>query len=136
MLQKPLFKEFFALLVVIGVLNYLANLYDWFWVYASFDALMHFLAGIWVALFFLWFYFYSGFFAPQKRNLWHFLVMAILELVLVATMWDAYELVLGEAQFHKVGYAWDTISDLIMGMLGGLTACLYGYFKELKSYVS
>ena len=136
MLRRPLFKEFFIFLIVIGSLNYLADQFNWYWSFIPFDSFMHFLGGLWVVLFFMWFYFYSGLFAPRKRNLSQFLIVAILGLIFVAVTWEIYELILGEASFNRAGYAWDTTMDLMMDMLGGLAACFYAYLKELKYYAN
>ncbi len=133
MLKRPLFKEFFIFLIVLGTLNYLATDLNWYWSIKPFDSVMHFLGGFWAATFFLWIYFYSDFFAPQKRSFSHFLTIAILGLAFVAVSWEVYELILGEARFNAAGYALDTTMDIIMDTLGGLTACLYGYFRELAS---
>lgn len=132
-MRKPLFREFFVFFLIVGVLNYFANVYNWYWAIAPFDSFMHFLGGIVVVLFFLWLYFYSGAFAPSKRSLSHFLLVAILGLILVAVAWEVYELLLGEAEFNKAGYPFDTGLDFVMDTLGGLTACLYAYMKELES---
>jgi len=133
MLRRPLFKEFFASFLILGVLNYLANQYDWYWTITTFDSFMHFMGGVVVVLFFDWLYFYSGLFAPEQRSMSHFLLVSIFSLVLVAVAWEAYELLLGEANFHGRNYPFDTAIDFVMDTLGGLTACFYAYMKELES---
>ncbi len=64
--------------------------------------------------------------------MWQFILISIIGTLFVSVLWEAYELVLGEAQFDKTGYAFDTGMDLIMDTLGSVAACLYGYVRELN----
>ena len=97
------------------------------------DSLVHFLAGLSWGLLFLWFYFFSGFFLPQKRSFFQFLILALVGILFIAVSWEIYELLLGEAVFNKLQYPFDTTLDFIMDFLGALVACLYGYLREMKS---
>jgi hypothetical protein len=132
MLKKPLFLETFLLLVTVGILNYIAVIYHLYWAVGEFDSVVHFFGGASISSFFLWFYFYSGFFNPQKRDLYKFLVIAILGAMTVAVFWEIFELMLGEASIKKSEYPFDTSLDLIMDFLGALGTCFYGYLKEIK----
>jgi len=130
MLKKPLFLEMFVLLMIVGVLNYIATIYHLYWFIYEFDSLVHFLAGASVSFFFLWFYFYSGFFNPQKRNLINFFIVAAVGAMFVAISWEIYELLLGEAIIGGSEYSYDTMMDLLMDFLGAVAACFYGYLKQ------
>lgn len=132
MFRKPIFKEFLFLIVLVGFLNYLANKFDWYWSIRPFDSLMHFLGGALVVSFFVWFYFYSNIFQPEKRRLRDFLLVSFGGLVFVAVSWEVYELLLGEAKIQGVNYGFDTTLDFIMDFLGGMTFCLYAYFLEIN----
>lgn len=136
MLKKPLFLETFLLLAIVGVLNYVATTYDLYWSVTEFDSLMHFLGGATVAIFFLWSYFYSGAFNSTNTSLTRFLSVSLLGLLLVAVLWEIYELVLGEAKFAKSTYLSDTTLDFIMDFLGGIVACMYAYLRKIKSTFS
>jgi hypothetical protein len=133
MIQKPLFWETFTLLVLVGVLNQIAVTYSLYWSLAEFDSVVHFFGGAALAMFFLWLYFFSGWFAPKNRTLKNFLLVAILGGVFVAVLWEVYELILGESVMQKQEYPFDTTLDFIMDLLGMLGACFYGYLKEIKS---
>jgi len=130
MLKKPLFWEMFFLFAIVGILNWFAVTYNLFWYVREFDSLLHFLGGVFLSIFFLWFYFFSGLFASSKRDLKHFLIVSILGVVLVAVCWEIYELLTGEAEFGRSEYSFDTVLDFIMDLLGALAACFYGYMKE------
>ena len=127
MLNRPLFREFFVLLVVIGVLNYFANDLNWYWSFRSFDSFMHFLGGALSALFFLWLYFYTSVFSSEQRNLVQFLLISILGAGLIAVAWEIYELLLGEVQFNGLEYSFDTTLDFVMDFLGALAAFFFAY---------
>jgi len=130
MLKKPLFWEMFVLIVSVGGLNYIANLYHLYWSIYEFDSLVHFLGGATLSAFFLWLYFFSGFFNPQKRNLTKFLIISITGAMFVAISWEIFELFLGEAIINKAEYPYDTMMDITMDLLGIIAVCLYAYIEE------
>lgn len=126
----------FLLLATVGVLNYLATKYHLYWSVKEFDSLVHFLGGATLSVFFLWFYFFSGVFAPTRRDFSYFLMIAVIGSLFVSISWEIYELVLGEAKFNKAEYPFDTLMDISMDTLGAMAACFYGYLKEMKSNLS
>jgi hypothetical protein len=132
MLKKPLFLEMFVLLLVVGVLNYLASIYHLYWSTNEFDSGVHFLGGAALSAFFLWLYFFSGFFNPKNRSLPMFLMVAIVGSMFVAVAWEAYELILGEAVIQKAAYPYDTTLDFIMDTLGMIAVALYGHLREIS----
>lgn len=132
MLTKPLFWETFFLLALVGFLNFVAGKYHLYWSITEFDSLMHFLGGAFVSIFFLWLYFFSGFFSSAKRSITQFLLVSFFGVLFIATIWEIYELILGEAKFARTSYAFDTTLDFIMDFLGALAACMYGYLKKIK----
>lgn len=131
--KKQLFKEMLGLLIVVGLLNYFAVKHHLFWSVNEFDSVVHFFGGAATSVFFLWFYFFSGFFNPPKRNLTKFFIISVFGTMFIAVSWEIFELILGEATVGKAEYPFDTSLDLIMGLLGALAACLYGFIKELES---
>lgn len=131
MLKKTLFGEMLGLLIVVGTLNYFAVKHHLFWSVNEFDSAVHFFGGAASSIFFLWLYFFSGFFNPPKRNLTKFFAVSIFGTMFVALSWEIFELILGEVTVGKAEYPFDTALDLIMGFLGALAACLYGFVREL-----
>ena len=120
----------FILLAIVGVLNFLATTFHLYWSIYEFDSLVHFLAGAALSLFFLWLYFFSGFFNPQKRNLTKFLIISVLGAVSLSVSWEIYELIFKQTMVSKIDYPYDTMIDLLMGFLGAVVACLYASIKE------
>ena len=136
MLKKPLFWEMFILLVVVGILNYIAIIYHLYWSVYEFDSVLHFLGGATVAAFFLWLYFFSGLFNPQYRSLKYFLMVAIVGMFFVAVSWEIFELFLGEDILQKAEYPYDTMMDFIMDFLGAVTISFYAFLKEGKNNIN
>jgi len=120
----------FILLVIVGVLNYIATIYHLFWSTSEFDSVVHFFAGAALSFFFLWLYFFSGLFNPQKRNLAKFLLISVLGAMFVAISWEIYELILGEVLIQKLEYPYDTMMDITMDFLGAVAACFYAFIRE------
>lgn len=94
---------------------------------------MHFLGGAFSAMFFIWFYFFSGYFKPENRNFKNFFVVSMVGLTFIAFAWEIYELLIGEAKFAGDNYAYDTVLDFVMDYLGGITSCMYAYMKEIDT---
>lgn len=132
MFKKPLFWEICFLTVVVGILDYIANIYHLYWSANEFDSVVHFFGGATSGIFFLWLYFFSGFFSPKSRNLRSFISVAILGSIFVAVSWEIFELLLGEAEIQKNAYPYDTTMDFAMDLFGIIAAVFYGYIKELE----
>jgi hypothetical protein len=131
MLKKPLFIEMVVLVVVVGVLNYIATVKHLYWSTSEFDSVVHFFGGAFVASFFVWFYFFSGFFVPKSRNFVDFLKIAFWGSLFIAVSWEIYELVMGEAEIQQAEYPYDTTLDFIMDLLGILAVVFYAYIREI-----
>ncbi|MCL4278501.1 MAG: hypothetical protein KJZ60_02275 [Ignavibacteriaceae bacterium] len=130
--KQTLFWETFIMFFIVGALNWVATYFNLYWSLSEFDSLVHFLGGILVSLFFIWLYFYSELFKPQKRDLKQFLKVSLVSILFIGVLWEAYELIIGEARYGGDDYAFDTMVDLIMDFFGALAGCFYGYLQELK----
>jgi membrane protease YdiL (CAAX protease family) len=128
--KKPLVLEIILLFVLVATLDILARIYHLYWSVYEFDSVVHFFAGTCLALFFLWLYFFSGFFNPQKRNLRSFLLISILGVMFVGISWEIFELIFKQTMVQKVDYPYDLFMDLLMDFLGAVTGCLYALMKE------
>jgi hypothetical protein len=132
MLKKPLFSEALLFFVIVIVLDQFARAYHLYWSIYEFDSVVHFFAGISLALFFCWLYFFSGFFNPQKRSLKNFLLVAILGVMFIGVSWEIYELLFKQTMVAKIDYPYDTMMDLLMDLLGAVAGCFYAHLKETK----
>ena len=133
MLKKPLFLETLILFAVVAGLHLIATVYHLYWSIYEFDSVVHFFAGAALSLFFLWFYFFSGFFSPPAKNLAKFLLISVVGAMFVGVSWEIYELIFKQTMVSKIDYSYDTMMDLIMDLLGAVTACFYGYLKQHES---
>lgn len=132
MFKTRIFGEMFSLVSLTVFLNYIANYFHLYWSVYWFDKLLHFLGGAGAAGFFIWLYFFSNFFGPRKRNLKDFFIISVLGGLMVSFVWEVYEIYFGKVFIKNSGYIYDTTIDVLMGFLGSIAFCFYGYFYELK----
>lgn len=126
MIQTRLFKNTFILLVVVGVLNFLAVYLYLYWTVWWFDMLVHFSAGMCVAMagILLYFFYHS----KNIPSIPDSIKVAVLSVLLVGVLWEIYELCIGVASFSDgLGYFMDTGSDLLMDISGGVLGSLYAH---------
>jgi hypothetical protein len=109
------FLPMFLLIIVIAVLHFLAIKELYYWSIWWYDIMMHFLGGLWVAFFVLWFN--SWIPLPISPNT---LLRVVVAVIFVGILWEVYELVFGMTFVSDDGYFIDTIQDFIMDTLGGI----------------
>ena len=133
MLRKPLFKEMFGVLVLIAFLHITGMNYFWYWKFFWFDILTHFLGGLWVGLAVLWLgnYLLEDW-KLNKRQTMFFVLCAV---VFIGISWEVFEYVNGITVANKKGYWSDTYLDIIMDLIGGVLAGLYGWRMLKKTEV-
>ncbi|MES3005160.1 MAG: hypothetical protein V4690_03580 [Patescibacteria group bacterium] len=127
-MPHSLIKHTLFLTFLIGVLDLFANKFYFYWSISWFDMLMHFLAGVLVAFFVCLF---AHYFTQKGFNNKETLSLVIVTSLLVGIFWEWYEL---HFQITSLSdgflYYRDTISDLLLDMLGGAVGFLYA--KHLK----
>ncbi|MHB1118139.1 MAG: hypothetical protein ACYCZ7_01230 [Minisyncoccota bacterium] len=111
-----------VLVVVIAVVNVVAQSYYWYWTMRWFDMPMHFAGGLWVAGVVLWWRFFSGKFAPASFAVSSVIFWALLGAVGVGVLWELYEAGVSYFTVGHVNDMLDTMGDLILDTLGGLVA--------------
>lgn len=134
MLRQKLFIEQFVLIAIIAILHYLALKFYFYWTLEWFDIFMHFLGGLWVVLFFVWFLFFSKFIKidikkHQNRKIFFVSILAVL---VVGLLWEVFEVFASFVSVQERGYALDTSLDLMMDLIGGVLAFLYIKRKYLN----
>jgi hypothetical protein len=134
MLKQKLFIEQFVLVAIIAVLHYLALQFFLYWSVWWFDIPMHFLGGLWVALFASWFFFFSGFVYRNVELLGKtkIFLITIASVIVVGVLWEVWEVWADLVSMDDIGYFFDTALDLIMDTLGGIVAFIYAK-KYLKN---
>ncbi len=123
-LVTPLvFLMFFIFLV-----NLVALKLYWYYSIWYFDMPMHFLGGLWVGLFFLWF------FSIESMPFLHLVLervdfklvsKTLLFVLLFGVLWELFEFYTNNYIGHDLFNILDTTSDIFFDLSGGLYAILY-----------
>lgn len=133
MFTSKLFVRAFILLVIIGILNYIAAVLYLHWTVWWYDVMLHFLSGFCASLAFMHFYFY--FFKSNKQNKLKAIHLTFFFVFAVGILWEIFEVWNGDTSFFDgIYYVRDTISDLIIDLCGGFFGTLYS-FKFLNGFI-
>ncbi|MBI5134321.1 MAG: hypothetical protein HZA81_02980 [Candidatus Taylorbacteria bacterium] len=115
------FAPSFASLVLVAALHWVASYKGLYWTLGWYDVMMHFLGGVWTALFLLW---------VSRTNLgaWLFSLTTLRSLVVgviaVGVAWELYEIAFGFTFVTDSEYPLDTSIDLVMDTLGAIAVFL------------
>jgi hypothetical protein len=108
-----------------GVFGIMLGLYMLWW----FDILMHFLGGLWVGISAYFFIYKRGFPGSHYLQSVNKIIVVLAVTLIVGLIWEVFEyangltFVLGDESYYL-----DTCYDIIMDLLGGMTALyLYGH---------
>lgn len=125
--KRPLFFRSFAIsLFVVFILNTLANYFFWYSSMKQFDMVMHFLGGFTAALFSFWFFYKKCVLWIESGDKAKFARVLLLLVLVIALLWEVLEYVV-QAFFDVQILATlpDSLSDIVMGFLGGILGVLY-----------
>lgn len=124
MFKSDLFKKTLVLLVAIGAINFLGDLFYFHWIYWWYDVVLHFISGICVAMAFLVVGMnYFGFSIDKKKKI---ILLSFGAVLLVGLLWEVFELKVGFTYLSDGMYYWrDTISDIFADVSGGFIGTLY-----------
>lgn len=113
-------------------LHFIALSFYLYWFYWWLDLVMHFLGGFWVGLLLIWIFSYFRFFRPVSLKLKILNIM--LFVILISILWEIFEFLIGHVD-PSIGreYQMDTITDLVAGMLGGITVSVAYYCYEVNT---
>ena len=114
------------LILLIAVVNGLANEFSWYWRIPWLDIPMHFLGGFWVGSVALW-----SFLDNTTSKIGRTITISISAALLAGILWEVFEfnigaLTLAPGQSSII----DTISDLSFDIIGGAVAGIYFLFKN------
>jgi hypothetical protein len=116
--QKKLLVRLASLVIFIFLVNTLSYKFYWYSSMWWFDMFMHFLGGAWVALFVVWIFKYQ---AIDNSKIFKI----TLGVLTVAISWEIFEFLV-DGNLAKDGISvLDSISDVFLGLAGGLTAIFY-----------
>ena len=108
-------------LVILYGLDSVAQKYSLYWIFQGFDKVMHFIGGISIGLFC-----YAVFKAYTSGRVTGARIMAVVGVaLLIGGGWEIVWYVLNNVMRHIPFDAWDTATDVLSDILGGLTTFLY-----------
>lgn len=131
-MKNTLFKHTFILFCTIGVLDFMANRLYFYWTIWWFDMMMHFLAGVCVAMIavLLWNKFIKELY--WKRN--KIIFVGFIGVLFVGVLWEVYEVYFNLSIPEEGWVFWrDTMSDLVIDIFGGFLGSIYSYKILSKS---
>jgi hypothetical protein len=128
MVRKEIIS-FGSLAILIDVSHLAAIKYSLYWIFPWFDIPMHFLGGVIVAFFI---YLMLQWKLPNivRSGNSHFLRYLLFGALFVGLLWEALELKTGLTFVSQSDYIVDTISDLIIDLMG---ASFFYFVIQLKS---
>lgn len=113
----------FALILLLGALNFVAGVFYFYWTVWWFDYLMHFLAGLGGGLVIVWL------FSNSNLKFLQLLFLVLVILFTVGIIWEIFEYTNDIAPMAGENYILDTFSDLVMDLLGAAFAVYLGVKK-------
>ncbi len=131
-LRKKFFNRFALSLFAIFVINALANFFFWYQSFPRFDQMMHFFGGVSGGLFVIWFLYKKYSVYRSERNFAKIVIINSLLFLVAATLWEIMEYSVQD--LFDIGNVladkYDSINDLILGLLGNFIALIYYFSKK------
>jgi hypothetical protein len=125
MLKKQLLIISLLTIISITAFHFFSIKNSWYWTYRWLDIPVHIVAGFWVAITTLW----------VSLNMRHIdsivgyknraLFAMLASVLIVAVLWEIFELIFKITSLHDTGYWQDSLSDIFNGFAGGVIAFLY-----------
>ena len=122
--RKRLLKHLVFLMFFIFLVNSMSWQFSWYYLIWYLDIIMHFLGGLWVALFFIYVFSRKD---PANLDFPLFLQIFIAS-SLVGVLWEFYEFFLTAISATSFNFQ-DTVFDVIFDMLGAI-ASFFFFFKN------
>jgi hypothetical protein len=136
---KKYFAVYTAILgLIIFVVNAFGNAYAWYYLYPNLDVIMHLAGGVFVGNIGLYVYYFMDVTTPHHRSIFAKIFIAVATAAIVSIGWEIFEFILDTnsnripALLFQLDMA-DTMSDLAIGISGGiLAALLFNYIWKTK----
>ena len=122
MSRKKLFKRLGILVIGIFTINTLANIFFWYQSIWWLDLVMHFLGGLFVALFIVW-VLYAIFNKLTPPFVFWYVVFGVL---IIALSWELFEFSIWTLfNLKEIINIQDSITDVIAGSFGSIAGAIY-----------
>ena len=130
MFTKKPFPFSLLVLVILITLHISGSYLSWYWKYPWFDTIVHAMSGLWAGLLILWLAVCSGELnSLQKYRIKCFLI-AVISAVVVGVAWELLEYFSQITVISASNYYFNTATDILSDMIGGVLA--YLYFTQVK----
>lgn len=134
-------KIIFVLLILILTMHGVGIWYTWYHTIWWIDNIMHIMGGVWIAL--LFFFEKKNRLPAFGRHLpfWFYFFLIISVVMFVGVVWEWFEYLVDilffteKAEFRAQLGLPDTMSDLIMDLIGGAVTTFYVISRERKNGV-
>lgn len=124
-MQFPLILVVF--LIVIAVVNALAGINHWFWIYRWLDMPMHFAGGAWLAGFGVWWQYSRR--GVSESSFFNTLGVCLIFALSIGLLWEAYEAVVSFFTVGHMNEIEDTIKDLLFDTIGSITVAILVFIR-------
>lgn len=131
MLKNKLLLISLLTILLISVFHYLSLRYSWYWTFRWLDIPVHIVGGFWVSLSALWVSLYISHIDSILGYKRKALIVMLTSVLVVAILWEIFELIFHVTSVNSVGYWQDTLSDISNGFVGGIIS--FTYFIKNKS---
>ena len=130
LLQERVLKVLFVLIWALALIHMTAEYYHLYWTFRWFDIPTHFLGGVWVGIFAVWYF--SGYVNKTHVSNNRTVYVALLGGLFVGVVWELYEygIWMWTGEGLPLNYAGDTALDLIMDFIGSFAG-----FLLLKQFI-
>lgn len=109
----------FAVLVFVGILNYIAGVFYLYWTLWWFDNIVHFLGGVSLGFFSL--YLSSFVFFKDRVSFTRAAIISFVVAMIASGAWELFEYIYDPSLFSE---KYDTLHDLIADAIGAILAFL------------
>lgn len=117
------------LLIMIAIVNALAEANSWYWIYRWFDIPMHFAGGAWLGGMAIWYFFFRKGLKPQ--SFLPILTVSLLVSFGVGFLWEVFEATVSYFTVGHMNNILDTLGDLLFDILGGTTVAILIHVRKL-----
>lgn len=133
--KRKLIKAALILVLAIGIINFVASYFHWYWSIWWFDMPVHFLGGVFVGML-------SIYLLYKKISVWKIgkQDLRILMMVLVGTfvfgfLWEIFEFFVQGSSNGNLANVVDSVSDICFDLAGGIFAFLmYVQNSDIVNY--
>ncbi|OGI58299.1 hypothetical protein A3C60_02200 [Candidatus Nomurabacteria bacterium RIFCSPHIGHO2_02_FULL_37_45] len=131
--RKKFFKRIVYLIFFIFIVHFFANKFYWYSSIWYFDIIMHFLGGLWVGLFFIWFSSESLRLSLAFKALTLVIFKILLFVFVVGFGWEVFEFLFNNYIAQNPFDFLDSTSDIFFDLVGGIVAILFFLKKTMLS---